>query len=359
MNIGVFLKIMYVVLAVVAVASVVNCVLVIKKIKDKNLGIIKGVFRIFSLICACGIAVFAIFVMKGEMTKQGDAVLAVHPYGISEITYGDVFNEYCWNMEWSMMHWNSSESDTTIIQMDGTCVYQDREQNIVMQFNIGKREFFEFEEEPYFYINFIALDDVDSISEEEMEDILYSMFAQYIEEKGLSISIPESKKSALLYSENAPWYDDTEIETFNEDTEEEIIEDTEEEATDLITEEEQSTSEEIDNTVEQAVIDPLELAGLYQGTCEGASLDISIYSSPEDGSIGSAYLAVASRDAFISYTAGGEVRKMGIDNTYQIENEFGDIIVLKFYYSGDTLYCDVPLNGDDVDTYYMVEHYQS
>lgn len=138
-------------------------------------------------------------------------------------------------------------------------------------------------------------------------------------------------------------------------TEEETTEGT----TEQTTEEEQSITEETGGSAEQEVIDPLELAGLYQGTCEGASLDISIYTSPEDGSIGSAFLAIAPRDGFISDTASGEIKKIGIDNTYEIDNERGYTIILRFYYSDDTLACEVLLDGNPMDTYYMVEHYRS
>lgn len=356
MDIGVFLNIMYVVLAVLAVVAVVNGVLVIKKIKNGNLGIIRGVFKIFSVVFACIIAVFAIFVINGEMEKQGDNVLALHPYGIPEITYGDVFNEYCWDMQWSRLAWDSSTSGMAFIQLDGTCEYQGKEQSIVMQFNIGKREFDEFEKEPYFYINFIALDDADSISEEEMEDLLYSMFTQYIEEKGLSISIPESKKSALLYSENAPWYDDTEIETSDEDTEEEITEEEiiKDEATDTTESEEiVQDEEETSELPETAYINTSDIAGAYVGMSLGGSMSISIYSSPDGQSVGN--IEYESEDGTLYY---GELYL--VNNTiYMADTDVGTLEIQMYYIDDYTLGCKVEVNGTFVDAYAMIEHYMS
>lgn len=243
MDIGVLLKIGYVVLAILAVSSVVDIIVVIRNIKNGKIGIIKGVLGIVPFIFACFVAVFAIFGLSKEMKKQGDDVLALHPYGISEITYGDVFNKYCGNMKWSRTGWDNSTSGMSFIQLDANCMYGKKERSIIIQFEIGKREFFEFEDDPYFHIVYMELDDKDDMSMEEMEDLLYTMFVQYIEEKGLSISIPESQKGVLLHSENSPWYNDAEIGTFDEDMEDEMIED--EAAEDEVIEDETIEEEEV------------------------------------------------------------------------------------------------------------------
>ncbi len=360
MDIAVVNKILYLVMAVMAVAMPVYCVMVVKSIRNKKIGILVGILRILSGVFCCFVLIFAFFFTKDHFKKMGENVLALHPRNISEVTYGDVFNEYCSDMKWAFLYWDkNTEGEKSLIQLNGKCTYKGEKHDICAQFDIGKREYSEYEEEPWFLISFIALDGKDEASEEEEQNLLYDMFTQYIEEKGLNIAIPENEKKELLYSEESPQYEDDEEETSSEAVQEET---TEEETTQTpeTTETETQESEEESGGVSEIAhsteyIDTYELSGGYLGNTYSDDISISMYSSQEPGEI---YVGTLTVYLGKNTQINGDLYEVDT-NVYAAETDYG-VITLGFYFDMDgVLSFEMYLDDEFVDSFAMYEQYIS
>lgn len=104
--------------------------------------------------------------------------------------------------------------------------------------------------------------------------------------------------------------------------------------------------------------DPLEyyskLSGLYEGI--NSSLGISIYSSQEEGEtvIGNARLYFENEEYYL-----GEIVAIPEKDIYLVETDEGEEVLLDIYPDSQPIVIDLYVDGEYIDEYYMVEHYES
>ena len=99
--------------------------------------------------------------------------------------------------------------------------------------------------------------------------------------------------------------------------------------------------------------DYLAFGGTYISTMDGSSLGVGIYTSQEEGEseIGVAYAQLGDEVYF-----SGDLYPIR-DNTFLIETGYEDEIILEFTYA-DPIYADLYVNGEYIEQYQMVEHYE-
>lgn len=99
-----------------------------------------------------------------------------------------------------------------------------------------------------------------------------------------------------------------------------------------------------------------ELSGSYEGSTGQSSLSISIYSSQEDGetAIGTVWMYADDEQYYL-----GEIIAEPEIGVYLLETDTGEEVVLDAYSDYGTIVIDLYMNGQYIDEYTMVEHYES
>lgn len=123
--------------------------------------------------------------LKGQGTNLGEYVMASHPSSIDSITYGQALNGVCEDIEWSSAM--AENGNRLIIQMDAECVYDNREEKIVIQFDTHEPGVDFVDEETEFKICFVGIGDEEEVEIEWMKDIIYEMFEIYAEDHGINL----------------------------------------------------------------------------------------------------------------------------------------------------------------------------
>jgi hypothetical protein len=108
------------------------------------------------------------------------------------------------------------------------------------------------------------------------------------------------------------------------------------------------------------------VAGLYYGLASNSTLDISMYSSPEDSAVGNVdiYLAddmVEDRTPYAGNSYSGEITEIQ-PNVYQLLCG-DDIVIISFFTANDDgdgdVFSRVYVNGDSADSFMQVDKYES
>lgn len=199
MNIQDSLSVIKVFLVVCAVISIVVGIVRLAGASKKGHGkwykIKAGITSVFAA------TVFLIFasLLSGEMDNSGEMIKAQYPMGISDITYGQAIDKVCGNQKWSRMTSQYTTSGSAIVQMDADCIYAGGNHRITIQFNYGMEDFELIDANTPFKITFVGLDGAEETPVQEMQDIIYEMFAHYADGKGMTLD--ESVKDYILYSE--------------------------------------------------------------------------------------------------------------------------------------------------------------
>lgn len=199
MDTGVLMSIIIWVLVLVGIGYILHGIRKLIKAKEQNR---KAGYKIWVCISTVFTAVLffgaAFFVRYTTEDRQGMQPKANYPASIENITYGQAIDASCEDVKWSGAGWSQSDSGETFFQMDGKYIVDGKNQRITIQFNYG-RGCDTVKESTPFEISFIGLDGAENAYEDEMEDIMYSMFKAYADKH--NISLDESVKDGILYTE--------------------------------------------------------------------------------------------------------------------------------------------------------------
>lgn len=113
-----------------------------------------------------------------------------------------------------------------------------------------------------------------------------------------------------------------------------------------------------ENTLEDSVIaieDYYRLSGIYSDSIGYTNLSLSIYTSQEteETAIGTAVLYMDDEETYL-----GEIYLLE-KGVYQIEAGTGDEVILKEVECEDDIVLQLYGNGEYIDDYRMIEHYES
>ena len=106
--------------------------------------------------------------------------------------------------------------------------------------------------------------------------------------------------------------------------------------------------------------EPLEyysqLSGAYEGRRDQTTLSISIYSSQEEGeaAIGNAEMYIDDEWYYL-----GRIIPESEQDVYLVETDTGEEVVLEAYTYDSTIVIELYVDGEFIDEYWMVEHYES
>lgn len=163
---------------------------------------------VFVALLCFGMAAFT----KLQENKNGELLMANHPSGIESVTYGQALKNSCENMKWSFG--NDENGYGIFIQMDGECIYDNKRQDIKIQFTTNLAgDVKKVNEKTPFIISFVGLNGAEKSYENDRKDIIYSMFKAYADEH--NIVLDESAKDGILYT--ADWYTSDEDSKDNSD----------------------------------------------------------------------------------------------------------------------------------------------
>lgn len=267
----------------------------------------------------------------GELPTTDDEYVLMVKNGTSssypDMTYGEVFDAYFGTPEWRYFKGTQEgpdddgdgESDYThedidVVEFTGYCTYADVEVKALIQFVLDT-------DAGTFEAQYLSFNEVPQ-SGLQLGALLESVFETYAQEHGLTTT-QDTNNSGQQQTETGALY-----------------------------------PEGMNYATEQ--IDPLEVAGNYEGAF-GCTVDISIYSSPEDADIGSANIYVdESVDGFGGCSYAGEVVELDT-NLYSVQNDQGQTVLLGVYYDDDGISpcLELWIDNQYVDVLYMQEHYES
>lgn len=199
MNIQDSLSVIKVFLVVCAVISIVVGIVRLAGASKKGHGQWYKIKTVITSVFAAVIFLIFASLLGGEMDNSGEKIKAQHPMGISDITYGQAIDKVCGNQKWSRMASQYTTSGSAIVQMDADCIYAGGNHRITIQFNYGMEDFELIDANTPFKITFVGLDGAEETPVQEMQDIIYEMFAHYADGKGMTLD--ESVKDYILYSE--------------------------------------------------------------------------------------------------------------------------------------------------------------
>lgn len=198
MNINSFISIVKVLFNLGGIAAII--VGIIKIISAKKKG--KNTRYRIKVIAGTIVLAAVCFIIPGfiseELDKSGEYIKANHPASIASITYGQVFDELCANMEWSQVQSSSSSSELSFVQLDADCNYGGEERKITIQFNYGMEDLQVIDENTPFEITFVGFDGEEQTSTETMQELIYSMFEYYAGQN--QITVDESMKDDILHT---------------------------------------------------------------------------------------------------------------------------------------------------------------
>lgn len=244
-----------------------------------------------------------------------------------EITYGDAFEAYFGTPEWRYFKGTQegpdddgdgksdyTNDDIDVVEFTGYCTYADVEVKALIQFVLDM-------DAGTFEAQYLSFNEVPQ-SGLQLGALLESVFETYAQEHGLT-GTQVTDNNSQQQTETGLFY-----------------------------------PEDMNHGAER--IDPLEVAGNYEGA-SSCTVDISIYSSPEDADIGSANIYVdKSVDGYGGCSYSGEVIELDT-NVYSVQNDQGQTILLGAYYDVDGISpcLDLWIDNQYVDVLYMQEHYES
>lgn len=244
-----------------------------------------------------------------------------------DVTYGEAFETYFGTPEWRYFKGTQegpdddgdgksdyTNDDIDVVEFTGYCTYADVEVKALIQFVLDT-------DAGTFEAQYLSFNEVPQ-SGLQLGALLESVFETYAQEHGLTGAQGTDNSS-------------------QQQTE-----------TDLV------YPEDMNHGVKQ--IDPLEVAGYYEGAlC--CTADISIYSSPEDSSVGSANIYVdESVDGYGGCSYEGEIIELDT-NVYSVQNDQGQTVLLGVYYDADGISpcLELWIDNQYVDVLYIQEHYES
>lgn len=100
-----------------------------------------------------------------------------HLDSLPDISYGQALNEFCTETEWSAF---LSNDQREIVEFNGSCEYQGRQEKIRMQFVLDM-------DEDYYKIEYLSLAD-QSQTKEEIVDFLGTIFVSYGKNHGITVN---------------------------------------------------------------------------------------------------------------------------------------------------------------------------
>lgn len=370
MNSGDFLGLLKVFLVVCAVASIVAGIVKLATASKKGHG---KWYKIKTVVTSVLSAIFfMVFVsmLGGEMDHSSAYIKAQHPVSVPYITYGQAIDRVCGNQKWSRMTSQSTTSGSAVVQMDAECMYADGKHRITIQFSYGVREFALIDAATPFEITFVGLDNAEETSVSDMQDIIYEMFVHYADNSG--IVLDQTARDGILYS--AGWKgarvsmdmeDETVAENLNQDIDNSNAGSSMEAAADSLTAGENLSADGLDEIAyppegwqdPDEEIDVMGIAGSYAGLNESSSASLSIYSGPSEEEIAAGEVGNALIDTGRGVSYEGLLITLG-NNEYAVPNDAGREVRLQVYFFRG-LYFDLYVDGEYIDTYYMVEQYVS
>lgn len=164
---------------------------------EKVLYYVKAIAKTILVAAICLIAWWMVTNLR--RIYDCEFIMASHPSGIHSITYGQVLDELCINMEWSFNY--REYNDKNFVQLDADCRYGGKWRKITIQFAFDKEDIQIDEDMPFevnipFEIAFLGFDGEDETSLAEMREIVYGMFEYYADKH--HIDLDRSVKNKIL-----------------------------------------------------------------------------------------------------------------------------------------------------------------
>lgn len=198
MNSNNFISIIKLLFNLGGIAAIITGLIKIILAKKKGKKAIYYIIVIVGTIVSASVCFMVSGLLNGAMEQSGNYIKANHPASIDSITYGQVFDELCANMEWSQIQNSSSANGTSFVQLDADCNYGGEDRKITIQFNYGIEDLQVINENTPFEITFVGFDDEEQTSIETMQELIYSMFEYYANKN--QITLDESMKDGILYT---------------------------------------------------------------------------------------------------------------------------------------------------------------
>lgn len=203
MDVGVFLDLMIGILILLGVCSIIGGIIKLVKSKKEQKGTGYKIKVILLSVFKAVISFYVASYIHTTISGIAAAPMVNYPSSIENITYGQAFDIACEDIKWSGASEQIGEeggNKFTFIQMDGKYTYGGEKHDIIIQFRYKFGvSFDEIDESMPFQISFVGLDGDNEAYEDDMEDIIYSMFKMYADEN--EIYLDESVKDGILYTE--------------------------------------------------------------------------------------------------------------------------------------------------------------
>ena len=290
-----------------------------------------------------------------------------HPSNYPDQTYGEAFGNFFAYPTWKYFKGEKegpdddgdgkpdyTESDIDVVEFTGRCTYSDTEVKALLQFTLDK-------ESDTFQATYLSFNDVPQ-STLMMMGLLDTVFTENEEDKDAESTEEDFDDMAdgTNWDDSAPVIDDGS----GASTGEQILSESGN-AAELDGGTNGSASLPSDIKVDSEKIEYAAISGNYGGMQGMSSIDLSMYSSPENNSVGNADVYVQGGE--YSYT--GEISEVAT-NVYKVANTEGKDVLLavstqtveyNLGYDQDsgTLWIQLYVDGELIEEYMMLEHYES
>lgn len=239
------------------------------------------------------------------------------------VTYGDAFDEFFAKPKWEYFKGlqegpdddgdgkpDYTNEDVDVVEFTGYCTYMDVEVKALIQFTLDN-------EGGTFEATYLSFNEVPQ-STMMLYGLVSKAFESYMEEHGMTVDGTSDASS-------------------------------------------QNSIDYLKNVNRSAVrIEPWEIAGYYGGDYGQSTADLSIYSSPEGEEMGNARIYL---DSEIGVYGGNEYAGTLVeidDNIYLLQTAGDEELLLAVDYTDDGYLCfEFWIDGQWIETYYMIEHYES
>lgn len=199
---------LYIVPVAIAIGGIT---LLIIKIMRNKIGAFAIIREIVVTVATVAFAAFVVSIVNNNVVVATNTVRDAYPLSIPNITYGQAIDNFCGDVKWTTF---KSKLGYIYIQATGTCMYQEKEQNITIQFEtnsmvadvkggVGEA----------FRVSWIGFGE-EKRSYDEMAEFLYTMFENYADKNGIELN--EDQKDGILM--NQAYLDSQEKEDTNDNS---------------------------------------------------------------------------------------------------------------------------------------------
>lgn len=199
---------LYIVPVAIAIGGITWLII---KIKRSRIGVPAIIRHIIITVVAVVFAAYVVSFGQNNIVGATNAVRDAYPSSIPNITYGQAIDNFCGDVKWTTLE---AENGYMHIQATGTCMYQEKEQNITIQFVTDKiSSLSDIRLGEPFRVRWIGFGD-EKRSYDEMAEFLYTMFENYADKNGIELN--EDQKDGILM--NQAYLDSQEKEDTNDNS---------------------------------------------------------------------------------------------------------------------------------------------